>query len=60
MISLFFLGFLLLTFLWNLYYARHWKTNLMVTLRFLQDFVYAGDQAELTEQRYSSKEVLQA
>lgn len=50
MISLFFLGFLLLTLLWNLYYAGHWHKNLMVTLHFLQDFVYAGDQAEMTEQ----------
>ena len=58
MISLFFLGFLLLTFLWNLYYARHWKTNLMVTLRFLQDFVYAGDQAELTEQIENRKKLM--
>ena len=58
MISLFFLGFLLLTFLWNLYYARHWKTNLMVTLRFLQDFVYAGDQAELTEQIENRKKLV--
>ena len=58
MISLFFLGFLLLTFLWNLYYARRWKTNLMVTLRFLQDFVYAGDQAELTEQIENRKKLM--
>lgn len=58
MISLFFLGFLLLTFLWNLYYARHWSKNLMVTLRFLQDFVYAGDQAELTEQIENRKKLL--
>ncbi len=50
MISLFFLSFLLLAFLWNLYYAKHWSRNLLVTLRFLQDFVYTGEQAEMTEQ----------
>ena len=50
MISLFFLSLLLLTFLWNRYYEKHWNTGLLVTLRFLQDFVYAGEQAEMTEQ----------
>jgi len=58
MISLFFLGFLLLAFFWNLYYARHWSTNLIVTLRFLQDFVYAGDQAEMTEQIENRKKLV--
>lgn len=58
MISLFFLSFLLLTFLWNLYYAKHWNKNLMVTLNFLQDFVYAGDQAEMTEQIENRKRLV--
>lgn len=58
MISLFFLGFLLLAVLWNLYYARHWNKNLMVTLNFLQDFVYAGDQAEMTEQIENRKKLV--
>lgn len=58
MISLFFLGFLLLAFFWNLYYARHWSTNLIVTLRFLQNFVYAGDQAEMTEQIENRKKLV--
>ena len=58
MISLFFLGFLLLAFFWNLYYAKHWSTNLIVTLRFLQDFVYAGDQAEMTEQIENRKKLV--
>ena len=50
MISLFFLSLLLLTFLWNRYYEKHWNTGLLVTMRFLQDFVYAGEQAEGTSQ----------
>lgn len=58
MISLFFLGFLLLAILWNLYYARHWSKNLLVTLSFLQNFVYAGDQAEMTEQIENRKKLV--
>ena len=58
MISLFFLGFLLLTLLWNQYYAGHWYKNLTVTFRFLQDFVYAGEQAELTEQIENRKRLV--
>ncbi len=49
MISLFFLGFLLLMVLWNLYYTSHWSKNLTVSLHFLQNFVYAGEQAQMTE-----------
>lgn len=55
MISLFFLGFLLLAVLWNLYYAKNWDKNLTVSLRFLRDFVYAGEQVELTEQLENRK-----
>ena len=58
MISLFLLSFLLLTYLWNLYYATHWSRNLLVTLRFLQDFVYAGEQAEMTEQIENHKKLV--
>ena len=58
MISLFFLGFIILTLLWNLYYAGHWHKNLMVTFRFLQNFVYAGDQAEMTEQIENRKRLV--
>lgn len=58
MISLFFLGFLLLTFFWNLYYARHWHKNLTVTFHFLQNYVYAGDQAEMTEQIENKKRLV--
>lgn len=58
MISLFFSGFLLLTLLWNLYYAGHWHKNLTVTFRFLQDFVYAGEQAEMTEQIENRKRLV--
>lgn len=58
MISLFFLSFFLLTFLWNLYYAKHWSRDLVVTLHFLQDFVYAGEQAEMTEQIENRKKLV--
>lgn len=58
MISLFFLGFLLLALLWNQYYAKHWHKNLMITLNFLQEFVYAGDQAEMTEQIENRKKLV--
>lgn len=57
MISLFFLGFLLLTFLWNVYYATHWNHNLTIALNFLQDSVYAGEQAEMTEQIENRKKL---
>lgn len=58
MISLFFLGFLLLALLWNQYYAKHWHKNLMITLNFLQEFIYAGDQAEMTEQIENRKRLV--
>lgn len=58
MISLFFLGFLLLALLWNQYYTKHWHKNLMITLNFLQEFVYAGDQAEMTEQIENRKRLV--
>ncbi len=57
MISLFFLGFLLLAAFWNLYYARHWNQNLSVSLHFLQDFVYAGSQAGMTEKIENRKKL---
>ena len=58
MISLFLLGLLLLAFLWDLYYATHWKKNLTVTLNFLQNFVYAGEQTQLTEQIENRKKLM--
>lgn len=58
MISLFLLGLLLLTFLWSLYYATHWNKNLTVTLKFWQNFVYAGEQAQLTEQIENRKKLM--
>lgn len=50
MISLFFIGFLLLLILWNLYYASRWSKNLTVSLHFVQNCAYAGEQAQMTEQ----------
>lgn len=58
MISLFFIGLLLLICLWNLYYAKHWNANLTVSLDFLQDFVYTGEQAEMTEQIENRKRMM--
>lgn len=58
MISLFLLGLLLLTFLWDLYYATHWNKNLAITLNFQQNFVYAGEQAQLTEQIENRKKLM--
>ena len=57
MISVFFLGFLSLAFLWNLYYARYWNKNLSVFLNFLQDSVYAGEQSQMTEQIENRKKM---
>lgn len=58
MISLFFIGLLLLMCLWNLYYAKHWDANLTVSLDFLQDFVYTGERAEMTEQIENRKKMM--
>ncbi len=58
MISLFLLAFLLLVILWNFYYATHWKQNLTVSLAFCQDFVYAKEQAQLTEQIENRKNMM--
>lgn len=58
MISLFILGLLLLLTGWNLYYATHWSKNLTVTLNFLQDYVYAGEQAQMTEQIENRKKLM--
>ena len=58
MISLFILGLLLLIFLWNLYYASRWNKNLTVSLNFVQNYVYAGDQAQMTEQIENRKKLM--
>ena len=58
MISLFILGLLLLIFLWNLYYASHWNRNLTVSLNFVQNYVYAGDQSQMTEQIENRKKLM--
>ncbi len=57
MISLFFLGLLFMTFLWNTYYARHWNQGLSVSLDFVQNSVYAGGQAEMTEKIENRKKL---
>ena len=58
MISLFFIGLLLLLYLWNRYYSTHWNRNLTVSLNFLQNYVYAGDQAQMTEQIENRKRLM--
>lgn len=49
MISIFFFGMALLLLGWNVYFAFYWDKNIVVSLRFLQQFVYAGEQAQMTE-----------
>lgn len=58
MISLFILGLLLLIFIWNLYYASHWNRNLTVSLNFVQNYVYAGDRTQMTEQIENRKKLM--
>lgn len=58
MISLFILGLLLLLLLWNAYYASHWCRNLAVSLNFVQEYVYAGEQAQMTEQIENHKKLM--
>ena len=58
MISLFILGLLLLMILWNRYYATHWNRNLNVSLNFLQNYAYAGEQAQMTEQIENHKRLM--
>lgn len=58
MISLFFIGLLLLTSLWNLYYAKHWTANLVVSLDFLQNCAYTGERVEMTEQIENRKKMM--
>ena len=58
MISLFILGLLLLLISWNLYYATHWNKDLVVSLNFMQDYVYAGEQTQMTEQIENRKKLM--
>lgn len=58
MISLFFIGLLLLTSLWNLYYAKHWAANLVVSLDFIQNCAYTGERVEMTEQIENRKKMM--
>ena len=49
MISIFFLGLAIVLLAWNVYFALNWNKNLVVSFRFLQQYVYAGEQAQMTE-----------
>ena len=58
MISLFVLGLLFLMVFWNIYYAAHWSRNLTVSLNFVQNYVYMGDQAQMTEKIENHKKLM--
>lgn len=58
MISLFFIGILLLTVLWDWYFSRHWHKRMEVSLDFVQDYVYAGEQAQMTERIENRKRMM--
>lgn len=58
MISLFVLGLFLLTAAWNMYYAARWNRNLTVSLNFAENHVYAGEQAQVTEQIENRKKLM--
>lgn len=49
MISIFFFGMAVLLLVWNVYFAFFWDKNIAVSFRFLQQYVYAGEQAQMTE-----------
>ena len=49
MIIILLIGISLAMFIWQAIYSAWWKRELAVTLSFKQPFVYAGEQAELTE-----------
>ncbi len=58
MISLFFAGIFLVCLVWELYFGRHWYRNMEVCLHFVQDYVYAGGQAQLEERIGNRKKLL--
>lgn len=49
MIIVLLIGLLLIMGIWQTIYALGWKKNLSVEISFKQPYVYAGEQAELTE-----------
>ncbi|MCM1155041.1 MAG: DUF58 domain-containing protein [Roseburia sp.] len=49
MIGVFFFGLAFLLLVWNVYFAFCWDKNIVVAFRFLQQYVYAGEQAQMTE-----------
>lgn len=58
MISLFFLGIFIFVFLWDFYFRKHWHKHLEVSLDFVQDYVYAGEQAQMTERIENRKRMM--
>lgn len=58
MISLFFLGVLLFIVLWNFCFGRLWYRRMEVSLDFVQDYVYVGEQAQMTERIENRKRMM--
>ena len=58
MISLFFLGIICVFFLWDIYFGRRWYKKMEVFLNFVQDYVYAEEQAQITERIENRKKMM--
>ncbi len=58
MISLFFLGIFLVCAAWNWYFSHWWHKGVYVFLNFVQDHVYAGEQAQMTERIENRKRMM--
>lgn len=58
MISLFFLGIFLVYAAWNWYFSHWWHKGVHVFLNFVQDHVYAGEQAQMTERIENRKRMM--
>lgn len=50
MIIIFLIGVAAVMLAWRLYYSARWDKGLTVSLGFLQDIAYVGDQVVLEEQ----------
>lgn len=49
MIWLLFPGMLVIVFIWHFYFKKFWSKDLSVRLNFKEHYVYAGEQAHMTE-----------
>lgn len=50
MIWLLFPGIFLILVIWHFYFKKFWSKNVSVQLNFKEHYVYAGEQAHMTEQ----------